>query len=157
TGTFVYSLMALRAVGLVQGSRSCALTIYIAFVWLLASLWMLTRLGVMFAEHDHTHVLRLLGEQGADAIDEVYATAPPTRDVAPAGELPKAWPAPAQIVLHQGPPLYIVRLHVDRLVRLAHDCGALVRVPFAQGDSVTPGAAVALVYGRTVPPRRLLA
>jgi uncharacterized membrane protein len=56
TGTFVYALMALRGVGLVQGSRSCALTIYVAFTWLLASLWMLTRLGNVFAEHDHTHV-----------------------------------------------------------------------------------------------------
>src|SRR5262245_25964622 len=100
TGTFVYSLMALRAVGLVQGSRSCALTTYVAFGWLLASLWMLTRLGAVFAEHDHAHVLRLLGQQGEGAIEQAY----PTRDVARAAQLPEAWRDPVQVVLHQGPP-----------------------------------------------------
>jgi uncharacterized membrane protein len=157
TGTFVYSLMALRAVGLVQGSRSCALTIYVAFVWLLASLWMVTRLWTVFADHDHAHVLRMLGQQGSDAIDRMYAPAPRTGGITPVGESPEAWREPPQAIVHDGPPLYIVRIHVNRLVRLAHECGSLIRIPFAQGDSVTAGAALALVYGPTVPPRRILA
>jgi uncharacterized membrane protein len=158
TGTFVYSLMALRAVGLVQGSRSCALTIYVAFAWLLASLWMVTRLGRVFADHDHPHVLRMLGQQGSDAIDRMYAPALRTGGITRAAESPEAWrERPAQAIVHDGPPLYIVRIHVDRLVRLAHECGSLIRIPFAQGDSVTAGAALALVYGRAVPPRRVLA
>jgi uncharacterized membrane protein len=159
TGTFVYSLMALRAVGLVQGTRSCSLTIYVAFAWLLASLWMLTRLGVVFAEHDHTHVLRMLGQQGTNAITRVYASAPAaggTDGVSAAAELPD-WRGPHQVVRHDGPQLYIVGLQVDRMVRLARECGAVIRVPFAQGDSVTTGAALALVVGASIPPKRVLA
>jgi uncharacterized membrane protein len=158
TGTFVYALMALRAVGTVQGSRSCALTIYVAFAWLLASLWMLARLPFVFIEHDHAHVLRTLGQQGSDAIARTYAMALSTDGGVPAAELPEAWrERPAQTIVHDGPPLYIVGVEVDRLVRLAQEFGALVRLPFVQGDSVTAGAALALVYGRTVPTRRLLA
>ncbi|HEX8796039.1 MAG TPA: DUF2254 family protein [Polyangiaceae bacterium] len=159
TGTFVYSLMALRAVGLVQGSRSCALTIYVAFAWLLASLWMLTRLGLVFAERDHAHVLRSLGQQGSDAIDSAYATTNPAGGTSPAEEVlaePSRGRA-AQVVVHDGPPLYVVWIDVGRLVRLARECAALIRLPFAQGDSVTAGAALALVYGGTVPSRPLLA
>jgi uncharacterized membrane protein len=161
TGTFVYSLMALRAVGIVQGSRSCALTIYTAFLWLLASLWMLTRLANVFAEHDHTHVLRLLGQQGAEAIDRVYTTARPTSGDIPVlaaeAELAEAGLGPAQVLVHDGAPLYVVGIHVDQLVRVARALGARIRLPFSQGDSVTAGSALAFVYGRTVPPRRLLA
>jgi uncharacterized membrane protein len=158
TGTFVFALMALRAIGVDQSSRSCALTIYIAFAWLLASLWMLTRLGIVFAKHDHTHVLQMLGAQGADAIDRVYSTAPsPLGAEHERSEKNDAPLGPAQIIHHEGPPLYIVEIHVDRLVRLARKRGAFIRVPFAQGDSVTAGAALALVYGASIPPRLLLA
>jgi uncharacterized membrane protein len=157
TGTFVYALMALRAIGLVQGSRSCALTIYVAFAWLLASLWMLTRLVTVFAEHDHTHVLRLLGQQGSEAIDRTYATTREARGGQAVAALPEEWRDAVQVVHHHGPPLYIVQIQVDRLVRLARDCGAVIRVPFAQGDSVSDGAALALVYGCAVPLRRVLA
>lgn len=166
TGTFVYSLMALRAVGPVQSSRSCALTIYVAFAWLLASLWMLMRLGTVFTEHDHAHVLQTLGRQGSLAIDRVYTAARSTggltpaqhSSVIPAEQSPEGWREnPAQTVVHDGPPLYIVWIHVDGLVRLAQQYGSLIRLPFVQGDSVSAGAALAWVYGHTVPPRRLLA
>jgi uncharacterized membrane protein len=152
TGTFVYSLMALRAVGLVQGSRSCALTIYVAFVWLLASLWMLTRLGIIFAEHDHTHVLRMLGEQGSDAIDRVYSA---PHGVRPPVELQSL--GSPQVILYEGPPAYVVDIKVERLVRLARKNGSLIRAPFAQGDSITAGAELALVYGRPISPRHVVA
>jgi uncharacterized membrane protein len=158
TGTFVYSLMALRGVEVVQvqGSRSCVLTIYVAFTWLLASLWMLTRLCILFAEHDQSQVLRMLGRQGAEAIDQVYeGTLSQGYVTPPAG--PEAGLDTPQVVLHDGPPLYVVQIQVDRLVKLAHECGALIRLPLAQGDSVTAGSALALVYGRPVLPRRLLA
>jgi uncharacterized membrane protein len=158
SGTFVYSLMALRGIGLTQGSRSCALTIYVAFGWLLASLWMLARMGVVLAEHDHAHVLRALGQQGFEAIDRVYAPAPSTsRGTATAEPLQARHERAAQMIVHDGPPLYITRIDVDRLVRLACEYGALVRLPFAQGDSITAGADLALVYRRAVPARRLLA
>lgn len=155
TGTFAYSLMALRAIGLVQGSRSCALTIYVAFGWLLASLWMLTRLAKVFAEHDHTYVLRMLGQHGSEAIDWVYTIASSKAGGAHADELPENEGVPLQVFVHEGPPLYIVRIHVPRLVALARARGALIRIPFAQGDAVTAGATLAVVHGAPIPFRYL--
>jgi uncharacterized membrane protein len=150
TGTFVFALMALRGIELTQGSRSCALTTYVAFAWLLASLWMLTRLRVVFMEHDHTHIMRTLGQHGSDAIDAVYGAAYTS---SPAAPLPEG--DPVQVIQHSGPPLYIVRMEVDRLVELAREYDAIIRLPFSQGDSISDGAVLALVYGRrSVPPER---
>jgi uncharacterized membrane protein len=162
TGTFLYSLMALRAVGVVEGSRSCALTLYIAFGWLLASLWMLGRLVMLFTDLTPANVLWMLGELGRRAIARTYRTLPaldpppvPARPRAPVPE-----PAPAtQTFVHDGPPLYVARIDVDRLVRVARQSQALIRLPCAPGDSVTAGTTLALVYGRgpAIPRRALLA
>src|SRR6185312_8426339 len=75
TGTFLYSLMALRGVGLLQGSRSCALTMYVAFLWLLASLWMLGRLLRVFTRLTHSNVLWTLSQRARSAIERVYPEA----------------------------------------------------------------------------------
>jgi uncharacterized membrane protein len=115
---------------------------------------MLTRLGVVFMEHDHAHILRMLGQQGSHAINHVYA-ARRARGSEPL--LAEEQREPVQVIVHEGPPLYIVGLDVERLVRLAHDKGALIRIPFSQGDCVTAGATLALVYGRALPPRRVVA
>jgi uncharacterized membrane protein len=163
TGTFLYSLMALRAVGIVQGSRSCALTLYIAFVWLLASLWMLARLVMLFTELTHANVLWMLGQQGRAAIARTYRRLPAEfagNALVPAPLPLKATTEPLrQIVVHDGPPLYVVGIDVDRLVRIARQSQALIRLPFAPGDSVTAGTALALVYGagEPIPPHTLLA
>jgi uncharacterized membrane protein len=147
TGTFLYSLMALRGVGLFQGSRSCALTMYVAFAWLLASLWMLTRLLRLFTELTHAKVLCMLGEQGRDAIQRTYPNPLSARGEGGAPlSLPVLPEHPTQVVVHDGPPLYVVRIDVDRLVRIARRSRATIRLPFAPGDSVTAGATLALVY-----------
>jgi uncharacterized membrane protein len=158
SGTFVYALMALRGVGVVEGSRSCALTMYVAFVWLMASLWMLARLASIFTELNHANVLRMLRQQGADAIERAYAT-PLSSGGADATTATAEAPGEgaAQVIVHDGPPLYVVRIDAPRLVSLAQELGVVLRLPFAQGDSLTGGAALALVYGRAVPAKRLLA
>jgi uncharacterized membrane protein len=155
TGTFLYSLMALRAVGIVQGSRSCALTLYIAFGWLLASLWMLSRLVRLFTTFIHANVLRMLGEQGRAAIARAHPPRPRPAGVSCAAPSEP----PAQVLVHEGPPLYVVKIDVDGLVRTAREARALIRLPFAPGDSLTEGTTLALVYGagRDIPRRSLLA
>jgi uncharacterized membrane protein len=148
TGTFVYSLMALRAVGIIQGSRSCALTLYLAFGWLLASLWMLGRLVMLFTQLTHANVLWTLGELGRAAIDGAYRDMPAADAHAVEPRTgPEPMQSPNEVVVHDGPPLYIVKLDVDRLVRVARKAQVLVRLPFAPGDSITAGATLAIVYG----------
>jgi uncharacterized membrane protein len=117
-------------------------------------------LGILFAEHDQSHVLRMLGQQGGEAIEQVYAVMPSCGGLIRAPELPQfdeAEESRAQVLLHDGPPLYVVRIQVERLVGLARASGAVIRLPFAQGDSITAGAVLARVYGRPMAPRRLLA
>jgi uncharacterized membrane protein len=160
TGTFLYSLMALRAVGIIQGSRSCALTLYIAFGWLLASLWMLARLVLLFTELTHANVLSMLGEQGTAAIARTYrkALAAPSEATARV-PVPAPSEQPAHVLVYDGPPLYVVNIDVHRLLRIASESQVLIRLPFAPGDSVTAGTTLALVYGRgrAIPRRPLLA
>jgi uncharacterized membrane protein len=158
TGTFLYSLMALRAVGIIQGNRSCALTLYIAFGWLLASLWMLARLVVLFTELTQANVLWSLGDQGRAAIERTYGT-PATACAEPPGPCRLPDPRqPRQTIVHDGPPLYVVKIDAVRLVRMARRAQALIRLPFSPGDSITAGTRLALVYGdgAAVPSRSLL-
>jgi uncharacterized membrane protein len=64
-----------------------------------------------------------------------------------------SWPLeqPTQTVTYAGPPLYLVKLDANRLVRLARRWHAVIRIPWALGDSISPGATLALVYGAGAP------
>jgi uncharacterized membrane protein len=143
TGTFMYSLMALRAVGADEGATS-DLTVWTAFVWLLGSVYMLLRLIGVFAALGVTDVLEMLGALGIREVDRLYkeeahAKAPSTTSAA----------APAtgdtQQVVHRGKMEYLVGIDVPRLVALAREAGAVIRIPVGLGDSVAANTVVATV------------
>jgi uncharacterized membrane protein len=153
TGTFIYTLMALRGVGDIHGERTGMLTILVAFAWLLASVFMLVRLFESLDELTHTHVLYMLGEAGQREVERLY---PPWVSVASAEEqtgivLPEE--PPTQVVVYRGTPRYVVSLNVERLVALAERSDALFRIPFAPGDAVTAPARLVIVHAHGVPPK----
>ena len=69
-GTFLYALMALRGVGSLPGGATSDLTIWVAFAWLLASVWMLIELAGLLSNLMQTNVLFLLGDAGHREIVE---------------------------------------------------------------------------------------
>lgn len=143
TGTFLYSLMALRAVGVAAGGHTVALTIWTAFAWLLASIFLLMRLVRVFATLEITDVLEKLGESGQREIEHIYEGA--TDGVSPAAAAP-AGPV-TQTLLHRGRPRYLVDIDLARLVALAQEADAVIRIPVACGDAITMGTTIARVEG----------
>ena len=158
TGTFLYALMALRGVRSPADGGTGKLTIWVAFAWLIASLFALVRLFDSLKDLTHTHVLFLLGETGHREIERLYAPPP-----APNGDggrtsrdecFETSLDPPTQTIVYRGGPRYVVALDVRRLVDLARSTDTVIRVPLARGDAVTAGANLALVHGRrgeTVP------
>lgn len=149
-GTFLYALMALRGVGALPGGATSALTVWVAFGWVFASVIMLMRLAEAVASLLQVNVLHLLGDTGRREAARVYApdTGEPPPPLAPLGP-------PAQSVLHEGGPRYLLALDVAALVELAREAGAVVRVPLATGDPIATGAVLATVHGGRADERAL--
>jgi uncharacterized membrane protein len=147
-GTFLYSLMALQGVGTQNGTTSGALTLGVAFAWLIGSVFMLVRLIQMFTALSHTNVLYQLGDTGQDAIARLCSPYAAARNPTAGSGANAEWLGPpSQIVLHTGRPLYLRTVDVERVVALARQYGCVIRIPYAVGDSITGGASLALVYG----------
>jgi uncharacterized membrane protein len=143
TGTFVYSLMALRAVGAVGNGGTPSLVVWIAFVWLIASVILLARLVGVFGMLAISDVLELLSDMGHAEIDRVYGAARPAGPAAPPADL-----VTTQTIIHRGKPRYVTALDVPRLVAAARKADALVRISVAVGDSISEGSCLASVEGR---------
>jgi uncharacterized membrane protein len=146
-GTFLYTLMALRGVGRGQDGSTSLLTTYVAFAWLLASVYMLVKLIQSLTGVTHTGVLHLLSNSGHREIDRVY---PPFseessgRDGEPIAGFSDT---PSQVVVHYGPPRYLLGLHMRRLVELAQGSRSVIRLPLAIGDPLAPGTPLMAIYG----------
>jgi uncharacterized membrane protein len=158
-GTFLYSLMAIRGIEILQSSRSSALTLYVAFGWLIASIAMIVRLVRIFVGLTHTEVLYLLGSQASAAIEHMYPRSARTEstDELPTPVALSEYPScPSQVVSHGGPPLYVLWLDVERLARIARGAQVTIRVPLAPGDSISQGTPLVLVYGANTVSERAL-
>ncbi|HXX66577.1 MAG TPA: DUF2254 domain-containing protein [Polyangiaceae bacterium] len=161
TGTFLYSLMALRGVGAVQGGGTPAVVLWVGFGWLLASVYLLLRLVRVFSGLAITDVLEMIGDLGWSQLDRVYSPyAGPVEAVA--RRLGRGAPAAGtetQVLRHAGKPRYVVGLDLPRLVELAVASDTFIRVPLALGDAVTSGVPLAMVHeaGVRVPEKALRA
>ncbi len=145
-GTFLYALMALRGVGALGRGATSDLTIWVAFAWVLASVFMVTELASLVASLMQTNVLFLLGDSGRREIEKVYSPLAPGAAPA-AADLGEPLGPVAQRICYRGPTRYVVGLDVDRLVALAHDADAVLRVPFSVGDAITDRATMVFVHG----------
>ncbi len=146
TGTFLYSLMALREAGTLPHGETPSLTLWVAFFWLLASVYLLLRLVRVFAGLAITEVLEMLSDAGRAAIEKSYGPYIAQRD-AEEDDLPARRSAPSKTLVHTGRPLYLVGLDVPRLVSLAREVDGVIRVFVAIGDCVSPLTRVAVVEG----------
>jgi uncharacterized membrane protein len=153
TGTFLYTLMALRGVGRSWDSSTSMLTIWVAFGWLLGSVYLLALLVQSLTGLTHTGVLHMLGEAGRRETGRLYGPFSGERPFSgePPGEGPNAGEAvpgtPSQAVLHEGGVRYLIGLKARRLTELAQAAGALIRIPLAVGDPVAARTPLAAIYG----------
>jgi uncharacterized membrane protein len=149
TGTFLYSLMALRTIGMEGFEVPGALTVWVAFVWLLASVAILARLIRVFTTLTVTNILKALGEAGRRSIGRVYGAHAPDRMRARVGK-PGAEPhdggAVQQIVYH-GEPAYVRGYDTEALVALARETDTVIYLPHSVGSPLNDDAAIAVIKG----------
>lgn len=142
TGTFLYSLLAIRTIDISDRIGVNTSVIIVAFVWLLASVALFLRLMPGLRVLSVSGVLEFLERAGASAIAKTLR--PTGRSPIPKrGELPPI----TQMIRHTGGPAHIRELDLDRLVSIAFDVDGVVMVPHAVGDAIMPGAPLALVLG----------
>ncbi|WP_303902442.1 DUF2254 domain-containing protein [Thiohalomonas denitrificans] len=149
TGTFIYCLMALRTLGLERGEIVSAFTVWLAFAWLLASVVILANLVRVFTTLTIGNVLFALSTAGRFSIARLYTplTAGNTNR-ASGGEGQTLPELPiAQTVLYKGAPGYVIRYDTRRLMELARPAGQVIHLPYAVGDALRDGEAVAQIRG----------
>jgi uncharacterized membrane protein len=149
-GTFLYTLMALRGVGRGQDASTSMLTTYVAFGWLLASIYMLAKLVQSITGVTHTGVLHMLDEKGHREIERMY---PPFSEELPrdGSRVELFADTPSQLIVYDGRPRYLVGLQTRRLVDMAHASHCVIRVPLAIGDPLTSRTPLMAIYGADAP------
>jgi uncharacterized membrane protein len=146
-GTFLYAALAIRAIGPAGKSVSSAGVTWIALGWLLASVSVLLLLVGKLRALSISEVLAELGERGLYEVRAGYDPYQPNAEDAAAAVVSTLdADGPLQVVAHAGVPLYVVQIDRERLLAAARAVSGLVLVPFAVGDAVMPGDALALIH-----------
>lgn len=152
SGTFVFATLAIRSVGMNEYTQLNALVTWTAFAWLLASAIYLALLPASIGRLSIGQVLAGLGQHG---LEELQARYRPLADGRPSDasaiELAHDAEPGAQVIVHAGAPLYVVRIDEALLLAAAQAAGALLLVPHAVGDAIMPGEALASVRGAAQP------
>lgn len=152
TGTFLYSLMALRTIGLRGAETTGGFTVWVAFVWLLASIVVLAGLVRVFTTLTIANILEALSEAGRLSISRVYGGHAPDKDKANPGKLgvPEGSDdgGATQRIVYHGKPAYVNGYDTESLAALARKTGTVIHLPHSVGSPVNDGSAIALARGR---------
>lgn len=152
TGTFVYSLMALRTIGMESTERANAFTVWLAFFWLLASIAVLAKLIRVFTTLTVTNTLATLARVGRHSIERVYGPAvlgsnqhegDTTSIKEERVNARDGW----QKILYKGDPLYVSGYDTKSLFSLADTNDTLIYLPNAIGELLIDMTPIALVWG----------
>ena len=144
TGTFLYSLLAIRSVDLggVPGLQT-----HVAFsslLWLLASVSVWVTLLPRSTNLSITRVLRSLAASGLAAIERGHGThARKHIDMKP----DEVGARPHRLSLrHYGPPAHLVGLNCHRLNQHLSKIDGLIHIPHHIGDVMQPGDVIATLH-----------
>jgi uncharacterized membrane protein len=154
TGTFVFALMALAVVNDADSGRVPYITTLVAILWLLVSILLLIALIERVGRLYISNVLSAIGDRGRTVIARMYAPHPRIVASSEPADMQNSEHATQEIIYH-GPPLVVVALDVERLVRVAAKAGGALRVEYAVGDLVADGLPLARLYsaGRQIDPK----
>lgn len=140
-GTFLYSVLAIRAVD-DDGSINLP-AVLIAFAWLVASVVVLVLLVPEIQGLSISKVLYRVGREGRAEAKRIY---PPLDQVFVSAYSPTLPNLPVtQVIRHVGHPVHLLSLDEPQLVKLASRASGIVRVPLALGDPVLPDDPIAFV------------
>ncbi|HEX2950386.1 MAG TPA: DUF2254 family protein [Armatimonadota bacterium] len=149
TGSFLYMLIVLRAVGKHHAEPVSEIPLLISIIWIIASVYMLFRMIIRTWTMNEAIILTTLGTVGLQTIRRTYPT--PYTSISAAKEGATAFALEENViqsVVYHGRPLYISRYDVTSLVFMAQAADAVVQLPYAIGDAIIEGDTLAVVYGQ---------
>lgn len=153
TGTFLYSLMALRMIGMEQTEKASFFTVWIAFIWLLASVGILARLIRVFTTMTITNILAALGKIGLQSISRVYtctfSVENKSSNAIETFFIKKNSGKTIQKIVYKGEVKYVNGYDRLSLVSLAYKTKTVIYLPYAIGDSLKDAAPIALILGNS--------
>jgi uncharacterized membrane protein len=145
TGTFLYSLMAMRTIGFSE-NRTSGIAVWIAFVWLLLSVAILAGLVKVFTTMAITNTLRSLSNIGRNSINRIYSSTL-RQSTANSNSVKRSQGSErhTQHVIYTGFPGYIVGYDIERLLIIAHETDTVIYLPHFIGDAVKNGSEMVLI------------
>lgn len=148
SATFMYSLLLLAWVDRETTGKVPFISGWLVFLLLLASVGMFIALIERLGMLQVNRMLIFTGDQGREAIAELYATATGGAATEPTGldELPVS-----QTVMHVGRPRVVQSIQVMELAALAKATGAMIEVVAAVGDTVLEATPLLRVRGARQP------
>ncbi|HEX2957761.1 MAG TPA: DUF2254 domain-containing protein [Chitinispirillaceae bacterium] len=151
TGTFLYSLMAMRSVGF-QNTGTSGIAIWIAFVWLLLSVGILAGLVNVFITMTITNTLRSLSNIGRDGIHRIYTSnSRQNADNRNSGKNSLHSELYSQRVIYTGYPGYVVGYNIERLLKIAQKTDSVLYLPNFIGDAIRNGSELVLIKCDSAP------
>lgn len=149
TATFLYALLVLSWVDRHSSGRTPLVSGWMVVVLLVASMMLFIALIDRIALLQVNRMLVFTGDQGREAIAELYAavaTAKPPEPVSAYEALPVA-----QTLVYRGRPRVIQALEVSRLVELARAAGGVIELVASVGDTTLERTPLLRVRGTTAP------
>lgn len=147
TGTFLYCLMAMRAIGIAQ-TKTSGLAVWIAFLWLLLSIYILARLIRVFTTMTVSNILRVLSTIGKSSIGQIYPSyTKHNKTIESVTFNLQDYKHSSQPIIYRGSPGYIVEFRIQKLLKTALETNAIIYLPYFTGDLVESGSVLALILG----------
>ena len=129
--TFLYAIAAMAGVDRSGSGHVPFVSLWVVVAFLVATVAMLIALVQRIGVLQVSHVLRLTGDQGREAIARTYPLVESTVHAPGAGDAPAG---PTQTLVHHGPPRWIQFVDLAMLVDVAKGSGAVIEMVAAVGD-----------------------
>jgi uncharacterized membrane protein len=149
TATFLYAIAALAGVDRDGSGRVPSVSVWLVVGLLLASVAMFISLIHRIGLLQVNRMLIFTGDQGRAVITTLYPSATSLGAASGSDEF-RTLPC-TQAIVHSGRPRSIQTVDVDALVRLASQCGGVIEMDMAVGDTVVELMPVLHVFGARGP------
>jgi len=149
SATFLYAIAALEWLDRNNSRRVPFISALVVIVLLLASVAMFVGLIHRIGRLQINRMLIFTGDQGREVIEKLYGPLGLSSDEIPTGGLHTL--VPEQTLLHYGQPRSLESVNVKRLVKLAKEHDACIKVVTAIGDTVLEGTPLLHIFNAAAP------
>jgi uncharacterized membrane protein len=149
SATFLYAIAALAWLDRNNSRKVPFISSMVVIVLLLASVGMFVGLIHRIGRLQINRMLIFTGDRGREVIEKLYGPPGSSPNKAPTGGLRTL--VPEQTLLHHGQPRSLESVSVNRLVKLAKQHDACIKVVTAVGDTVLEGTPLLHIFNARHP------